>query len=77
MRKQRTYKENRIFPYADMEELEDELFIRVRKIVSNMRLDHSWTSMDNMDILKSAGIFKGSDYGITRNYSCRYFDFRK
>ena len=35
MRKQATYTENRIFPYADMDELEDELFTRVRKTVGN------------------------------------------
>ena len=49
--------ENRIFPYADMDELEDELFTRVRKTVGNMRPDHPWSSMDNIDMLKSAGMY--------------------
>ncbi len=57
MRKQSTYTENRIFPYADLDELEDGLFTRVRKIVGNMRPDHPWASMDNIDILKSAGMY--------------------
>lgn len=57
MRKQSTYTENRIFPYAEMNELEEELFTRVRKTVANMRPDHPWTLMDNLDILKSAGMY--------------------
>jgi ATP-dependent DNA helicase RecG len=56
MRKQSTYTENKIFPYADMDELEDELFTRVRKTVGNLRPGHPWVSMDNIDLLKSAGM---------------------
>ena len=56
-RKQSSYTENKIFPFADMEDLEDELFERVRKTVKNMRTGHPWTSMDNIDILKSAGMY--------------------
>jgi len=57
MVKQSSYTENRIFPYAELNELEEELFTRVRKTVANMRPDHPWTLMDNVDILKSAGMF--------------------
>lgn len=57
MRKQATYTENRIFPYADMEELEDELFTRVRKTVGNLKPGHPWVSMDNIELLKSAGMY--------------------
>ncbi|GAU77714.1 Fic family protein [Fusibacter sp. 3D3] len=57
MRKQATYTENRIFPYADMDELEDELFTRVRKTVKNLRPGHPWVSMDNIELLKSAGMY--------------------
>lgn len=57
MRKQATYTENRIFPYADMDELEDELFTRVRKTVGNLRPGHPWVSMDNIELLKSAGMY--------------------
>lgn len=57
MRKKATYTENRIFQYGDMDELEDELFTRVRKIVGNLRPDHPWASMDNMELLKSAGMY--------------------
>ena len=57
MRKQATYTENRIFPYADMDELEDELFTRVRKTIGNLRPGHPWVSMDNIELLKSAGMY--------------------
>lgn len=57
MRKQATYTENRIFPYADMDELEDELFTRVRKTVGNLKPGHPWVSMDNIELLKSAGMY--------------------
>lgn len=57
LRKQATYTENRIFPFADMNELEGELFTRVRKTVGNLRPGHPWVSMDNIDLLKSAGVY--------------------
>src|SRR6056297_2953606 len=57
MRKQTTYTENGMFPYAEMDELEDELFTRVRKTVGNLRPDHPWYSMDNIDLLKNAGMY--------------------
>ena len=56
-RKQATYTENKIFPYAEMNELENELFVQIRKKVGNMRPDHPWSSMDNINILKSAGMY--------------------
>jgi len=69
MRKQATYTENRIFPYADIDELEDELFTRVRKTVGNLKPGHPWVSMDNIELLKSAGMYlkdqSTGDQGIT------------
>lgn len=57
VRKQSTYTENRIFPYAEMEELEAELFTKVRKLAGNQKANHPWTSMDDLEILKSAGLY--------------------
>ncbi len=57
MRKQSTYTENGIFPYAEMEELEPELFTKVRKLAANQKANHPWTSMDDVEILKSAGLY--------------------
>ena len=57
IRKQSTYTENRIFPYAEMGELEEELFLRVRKMVGNIRPEHPWVFMENIDLLKSTGMY--------------------
>ncbi|MGH4049816.1 MAG: RNA-binding domain-containing protein [Clostridium sp.] len=57
MRKQGTYTENRIFPFAKISELKAELLIKVRKMAANQRLDHPWKSMNDLELLKSAGLF--------------------
>ncbi len=57
MRKQSTHTENRIFPYAEMEGLESELFTKVRKLAGNQKDNHPWTSMKDMEILKSIGLY--------------------
>jgi len=57
MRKQSSYTENRIFPFAEMEELEPELFTKVRKLAGNQKANHPWTAMEDMEILKSAGLY--------------------
>ena len=57
MRKQGSYTENRIFPYAEMSELKQELFIKVRKMATNERVDHPWKSMNDLELLESAGLF--------------------
>lgn len=40
-----------------MDELEGELFARVRKTVGNLRPGHPWVSMNNIELLKSAGMY--------------------
>lgn len=45
MRKKGSYTENRIFPYAEIYELKQELFIKVRKMAANERVDHPWKSI--------------------------------
>ena len=57
MRKQSSYTENKIFPFAEIEELEAELFIKVRKLARNQKANHPWISMDDIEILKSAGLY--------------------
>lgn len=57
MRKQGSYTENRIFSYAEMSDLKAELFVKVRKMAANERIDHQWKSMNDMELLKSAGLF--------------------
>lgn len=57
MRKQSTYTENRIYPYASISELRKDLFIKVRKLASNQRPNHPWQHMDDMELLRSAGLY--------------------
>ena len=57
MRKQGSYTENRIFPFAEISELNLELFIKVRKMATNERIDHPWKVMNDLELLKSAGLF--------------------
>ncbi len=57
LRKQSTYTENKIFPYAKMEDLESDIFIRVRKLAENQKPNHPWSSMDELELLKSAGLY--------------------
>ena len=57
MRKQSTYSENVIFPAVDMSELREDVFIKVKRLASNQRINHPWESMDNMELLKSAGFY--------------------
>lgn len=40
-----------------MEELESELFAKVRKLAGNQKSNHPWTSMNDIEILKSAGLY--------------------
>lgn len=57
MRKQGTYTENRIFPFAEISELKSELLIKVRKMAANERVNHPWKSMNDIELLKSAGLY--------------------
>lgn len=57
IRKQGTYTENKIFPYAELSELKSELFVRVKKMAVNKNVDHPWQLMDDFELLKSAGLY--------------------
>ncbi|WP_296557659.1 RNA-binding domain-containing protein [uncultured Acetobacterium sp.] len=56
-RKQWSYTENRIFPYAELSELNPDLLIRARKMAANERSDHPWKTMNDLELLKSAGLY--------------------
>lgn len=57
MRKQNTYSENLIYPAVDISDLRKDIFIKVRKLASNQRANHPWENMDDMELLKSAGLY--------------------
>lgn len=54
LRKQSSYTENRIFPYAEIGDLEQDILIKVRKLAENQKPNHPWTTMNDMELLKSA-----------------------
>jgi len=69
IRKQRTFTENEIFPFAGMNDLKTEVIDRVRIMASNRQPNHPWNSMSNVELLRSAGLiqkdFKTGKEGLT------------
>lgn len=61
LRKQTTYSENRIYSYVSIEDLREDLFLKIHKLASNQRPNHPWMEMDNLELLKSSRLFK-KDY---------------
>jgi len=57
-RKQVTYSENKIYPYATLADLREDLIARVRKIVGLQRKDHPWVTLDDLGLLKSAQLYQ-------------------
>lgn len=57
MRKQSTYSENIIYPATDISELREDIFERVKKLVSSKVVNHPWKDMSNLELLKSAGLY--------------------
>jgi len=46
-----------IKPFAEISELKSELLIKVRKMAANERANHPWKSMNDLELLKSAGLY--------------------
>jgi len=57
MRKQGSYSENRIYPYAEITDLRRDILTKVRKMAANQRPNHPWQHMDDLELLKSAGLY--------------------
>ncbi|WP_207720463.1 helix-turn-helix domain-containing protein [Clostridium gasigenes] len=56
-RKQRTYTENQIYPFITLDDLKIELIKRARKLAVNQRANHPWQDLNDMELLKSAGLY--------------------
>ena len=56
-RKSADYREQQILPYANESHLKMELMDNVRKLVKMRQTDHPWVNMDDMEIMRSAGLF--------------------
>ena len=57
-RKQATYSENKIYPYAGLEDLRKDLIDKCRKLAGVWRDGHPWLRMDDMELLKSAQLYQ-------------------
>ena len=57
--KQDTHTEDKIFPYATMNDFDLELIKRIRIVASNRRADtHPWEGLSDFELLKSSGLYK-------------------
>lgn len=58
IRKQEFYTENKIFPYAEMEDLRPDLIQRVRQMAINRNgQNHIWANMSDEEMLRSSNLF--------------------
>ena len=58
IRKQNIFTERKIYPYAGMEDLRLDLLPKIRIMAQNHAGgQHPWTAMDDMELLKSAGLY--------------------
>ena len=53
-RKQATYSENKIYPFAKLEDLRDDIIDKCRRLAGVWRDNHPWLGMDDLELLKSA-----------------------
>ena len=58
IRKQNLFTEQKVFPYATMNELKPELIEQCRKLAVNLQAEHPWKDMSDEQLLKSAGLIK-------------------
>lgn len=56
-RKRQTYSESRIYKYVTIKNLREDLIMRVRKAASIQKPNHPWSMMNDMELLKSAGLY--------------------
>ena len=55
--KQNGYTENKIYPYADFNQLDSKWFPKVRRYAQIQKPDHPWGTMSDLELLKSAGLY--------------------
>lgn len=57
-RKQTTYSENKIYPFAGLKDLRTDLIDKCRRLAGVWREDHPWLKMDDMELLQSAQLYQ-------------------
>lgn len=61
LRKQTSYSENKIYPYAALSDLREDVIARARKLAAFQREAHPWETMTDMELIKSAQLY-GHDF---------------
>lgn len=57
-RKQASYSENKIYPFAGLADLRTDLIAKCRRLVGVFRKDHPWLDMEDLKLLKSAQLYQ-------------------
>jgi len=57
IRKSNTYAENKIFPFATIDDLREDVIDKVRKLAVIKNGAHPWKNMNNLELLKSASLY--------------------
>lgn len=57
-RKQATYSENKIFPFAKISDLRTDLIAHARKLATIHRKHHAWENLNDEELLKSAQLYQ-------------------
>lgn len=58
IRKSGTYIENKIYPYATINDLRKDLIEKARIMASNRTTNHPWSKMNDMEMLRSASLYE-------------------
>lgn len=61
IRKQTTFTENKIYPYATLKELRKDLIQRARQMAVNRQPGHIWEDLDDLSLLRSVQLYQ-TDY---------------
>ena len=57
-RKSSYFTENKIYPYLEFSDFNENLFAKVRNLIQSHRPDHPWLGISNEEMLKIAGLYK-------------------
>lgn len=58
IRKSSTYIENKIYPFATIDDLRKELIDKARNMAVNRVANHPWAKMNDLDMLRSASLYE-------------------
>lgn len=69
IRKRDIHIEDKIFPYATMDTLNEKVFETARKLIQLKNKNHPWLTMTNEEIIKSAGLYREDQQTGEKGYT--------